>query len=279
MHHQFPRGAPHSSPLVSNWGGAKLCQDLGWRDNPYLANKDRRLRKVGSLGTFAAAVQFVTRYILLFLSLFHDTQVRKGWLCSPSSVYPAMQEHHACEALMTLPTLFPPVSLLWFLRGGWFNTLTDKTRGLERTNALPKTAQPVRNRAKAQSQGCLAASLKITLGALEGAQGDPNQGSSSCSMYPEWCILVDPTQPWPPSLPSVSGRSIARVHPKSVSPFYALGSYDIRVSCPNGCLKDFSGPLSGRGADLAAEMCTLRLHGGPRGSCLWGTQELECMGQ
>lgn len=122
----------------------------------------------------------------------------------------------------------------------------------------------MRNRAKAQSQGCLAASLKITLGALEGAQGDPNQGSSSCTMYPEWCILVDPTQPWPPSLPSVSGRSMAHVHPKSVSPFYALGSYDIRVSCPNGCLKDLSGPLSGRGADLAAEMCTLRLHGGPR---------------
>lgn len=158
-----------------------------------------------------------------------------------------MQEHRVCKALMTLPTLCPPVSLLRFLRGGWLNTLTDKTRGLERTNALPKAAQPTRNRAKAQSQSWLAASPKITLGALEGGQGDPNLGSSSCTMYPEWCVLVDPTRPWPPSLPSVSGRSMACVHPKSVSPFYALGSYDIRVSCPNGCLKDLSGPLSGRG--------------------------------
>lgn len=204
-----PKGAPHSSLIVSNWGGAKLCQGLGWRDNPYLANKDRRLGKVGSLGTFAATVQFVTQYILIFLSLVHDTQVRKGWLYSPSSVYPAMQEHRVCEALMTLPTLFPPVSLLRFLRGEWLNTLTDKTRGLERTNALPKAAQPTRNRAKAQSQGWLAASPKITLGALERAQGDPNQGSSRCTMYPEWCVLVDPTRPWPPNLPSVSGRSMA----------------------------------------------------------------------
>lgn len=137
----------------------------------------------------------------------------------------------------------------------------------------------MRNRAKAQSQGCLAASSTITLRALEGAQGHPNQGSSSCTMCSEWCILVNPTRPWPPSLPSVSGRLMAHVHLKPVSPFYALGSYDIRASCPNGSLQGLSGPLLGRGADLVAEMHTPRLQGGPRGSCLWGTQELECMGQ
>lgn len=105
----------------------------------------------------------------------------------------------------------------------------------------------MRNRAKAQSQGCLAASSTITLRALEGAQGHPNQGSSSCTMCPEWCILVNPTRPWPPSLPSVSGRLMAHVHLKPVSPFYALGSYDIRASCPNGSLQGLSGPLWGGG--------------------------------
>ena len=70
-----PKGAPHSLPRGSNWGGAKLCQGLRWRDNLYLANKERRLRKVGSLGTFAATVQFVTQHNSLF-SFSYSTALR-----------------------------------------------------------------------------------------------------------------------------------------------------------------------------------------------------------
>lgn len=136
----------------------------------------------------------------------------------------------------------------------------------------------MRNRARAQSQGCLAASPKITLGALEGVQGTQTRGAPAVphvlSGAFQWTSLglglrashqcqVDQ---WHVSIPSLTL-------------FYALGSYDIRASCPSGSLQGLSGPLLGRGADLVAEMHTPRLQGGPRGSCLWGTQELEYMGQ